>query len=126
MVRGGEDTVTFRWKNRDTANRPEISTLRGVEFVARYLRHVLPRGMRSIRYYGYCHPAARAKRLRIQIHAGGPIHLGALPPLSVPKKSVPLCPCCNRPMQFVRPIPSPERQRGPPRPDKPEGPHRPT
>ena len=126
MVRVEEDTVTFRWKNRDTANRPEICTLRGVEFVARYLRHVLPRGMRSIRYYGYCHPAARAKRLRIQIHAGGPIHLGALPPLSVPKKSVPLCPCCNRPMRFVRRIPSPYRQRGPPRPDKPEGPHRPT
>lgn len=116
IVRVGEDTVTFRWKNRDAGNRQEICTLEGVEFVRRYLRHVLPRGLRSIRYYGYCHPAAREKRLRIQLHAGGPVHLGALPSASVPKKSVPLCPCCDRPMQFVGRIPSANRQRGPPTP----------
>lgn len=52
LVRVGEDTVTFRWKNRDAAHRTEICTLPGVEFVARYLRHVLPRGLRSVRYYG--------------------------------------------------------------------------
>jgi hypothetical protein len=52
-----------------------------VEFVARYLRHVLPRGLRSIRYYGFCHPAARAKRLRVQTHAGGPVQFGDSTPL---------------------------------------------
>jgi hypothetical protein len=42
-------------------------TLTGSEFVCHYLRHVLPSGLRSIRYYGFCHPAAKAKRQRIQI-----------------------------------------------------------
>jgi hypothetical protein len=38
--------------------------------VCRYLRHVLPSGLRLIRYYGFCHPAAKTKRQRIQIHTG--------------------------------------------------------
>jgi hypothetical protein len=38
-------------------------TRRGTaEFVKRYLRHVLPSGLRSIRYYGFCHPAAKVKQ----------------------------------------------------------------
>ena len=51
-------------------NRTENPTLPGVEFVRRYLRHVLPRGLRSIRYYGFCHPTAKANRLRVQCHTG--------------------------------------------------------
>ncbi|MSU33448.1 MAG: hypothetical protein EXS25_12525, partial [Pedosphaera sp.] len=76
MVEVDDRSVRFRWKNRAEGNRREIASLSGVEFVARYLRHVLPRGLRSIRYYGFCHPAARANRLRVQCHAGGPVQLG--------------------------------------------------
>ena len=54
-------------------------TLTGSEFVRRYLRHVLPSGLRSIRYYGFCHPAAKAKRQRIQIHTGMPFELNSRP-----------------------------------------------
>ena len=108
-------TVTFRWTNREKANRQEISTIPGVEFVERYLRHVLPQGLRSIRYYGFCHPAARANRLRIQCHAGGPVHLGALPRPVAPPAPTPLCPCCQKPMRMVHLVTSPYRKRGPPR-----------
>jgi hypothetical protein len=88
MVRITEETVTFRWKNRDAGNRTELCTLQGVEFVERYLRHVLPRGLRSIRYYGFCHPSAKVKRLRVQCHAGGPVQLGAsLPAFQRPRRS---------------------------------------
>ena len=44
-----DDSVVFRWKNRAAGNRVETQTLAGVEFVRRYLRHVLPKGLRSIR-----------------------------------------------------------------------------
>jgi len=92
MLRVDDDTVSFRWKNRDAVNRPEICTLPGVEFVERYLRHVLPRGLRSIRSYGFCHPAARVKRMRVQCHAGGPVQLGDSTPVSSPP-SQSLCGC---------------------------------
>ena len=71
--------VTFRWKDRSDHNRSKVMTLAGSEFVRRYLRHVLPSGLRSIRYYGFCHPAAKAKRQRIQIHTGMPFELNSRP-----------------------------------------------
>jgi hypothetical protein len=114
MVRITEETVTFRWKNRDAGNRTELLTLPGVEFVERYLRHVLPRGLRSIRYYGFCHPSAKVKRLRVQCHAGGPVQLGASLPALPPPAPVPICPCCRQPMRLLERILSPYRQRGPP------------
>ena len=94
------DSVTFRWKNRDAGNRLETRTLPGQEFVRRYLRHVLPRGLRSIRYYGFCHPAARANRLRVQLHSGRCVQLGAATPLALRPTVTPQCPCCHRPMEL--------------------------
>jgi hypothetical protein len=50
--------VTFRWKDRgEGAWRTE--RLPGVEFLRRFLEHVLPRGFHRIRYYGLWHPSQR-------------------------------------------------------------------
>ena len=95
--------------------RRRIGALSRMKFVARYLRRVLPRGLRSIRYYGFCHPAARAHRMRVQFHAGGTVHWDDFtPPASTPAP-VPLCPCCRRPMRPLTLIAPTQRQRGPPR-----------
>jgi len=64
------DTIRFKWKDRSDGNKAKILTLEGGEFVARYMRHVLPLGMRSIRYYGFCHPAAAKKRERVHAACG--------------------------------------------------------
>ena len=50
--------VTFRYKDRATG---EIRTCRidGVEFLRRYLMHVLPRGFHKVRYYGLWHHSRR-------------------------------------------------------------------
>ena len=113
--------VTFRWKDRAHQHRSQMLTLPGVEFVRRYLRHVLPRGLRSVRYYGFCHPTAQASRLRVQLHSGKPLDLG-LPALASPSQpeappgeSAPLCPRCGQPMQLLLLINLGPRNRGPPR-----------
>ena len=113
--------VTFRWKDRAHQNRSQSLTLPGIEFVRRYLRHVLPRGLRSVRYYGFCHPTAKASRLRVQLHSGKPLDLG-LPALAphaphevIPQPSAPLCPKCRQPMQLLLSINLCQRNRGPPR-----------
>ena len=108
-------SVSFRWKNRAANNRREICTLPGVEFVERYLCHALPRGLRSVRYYGFCHPAAKANRLRVQLHSGRPVQLGASAAPASPSSTPPLCPHCRQPMRLLGTIPSPYRKRGPPR-----------
>jgi len=116
MVDVTSRNVIFRWKNRDAGNRLETSSLTGEEFVRRYLRHVLPRGLRSIRYYGFCHPTAKANRLRVQLHSGGRVQLGAADAPTPLLPTAPLCPRCQQPMRLIGRAPSPYRQRGPPRP----------
>ena len=100
--------VSFRWKDRAKGGAPRVDTISGVEFVARYLRHVLPKGMRAVRQYGFCHPAAKEKREKIAFLTGRPLLIGAaaLPP---PKPARPpkTCPCCGGPLLFVRKIEAP-------------------
>jgi hypothetical protein len=55
--------VTFRWKDRQTdAWRSE--RLAGVEFLRRFLQHVLPRGFHKVRYYGLWHASKRKESHR--------------------------------------------------------------
>lgn len=96
------DYVTFEWKDRNNKDKIETDTITGIEFVKRYLRHVLPGGLRSIRYYGFCHPAAKKKRIKIAFHTGQPLDpenaekATALEAITNP----PQCPCCDKPMRL--------------------------
>ena len=59
--------VTFRWKDRNLDNwRSE--RLPGVEFLRRFLQHVLPRGFHKVRYYGLWHASKREESLRAWLH----------------------------------------------------------
>lgn len=75
-----DSTVSFSWKDRRNGDARCRETLPGIEFTRRFLRHVLPTGLRSIRRYGYCHPAARHVRERIAFHTGIPLLLGTEDP----------------------------------------------
>lgn len=50
--------VTFRYKQRST-DRWHTRRLSGVEFLRRFLLHVLPRGFHRVRYYGLWHHSKR-------------------------------------------------------------------
>ncbi len=50
--------VSFRWKDRK-ADGWRIERLPGVEFLRRFLQHVLPRGFHKVRYYGLWHASMR-------------------------------------------------------------------
>jgi hypothetical protein len=52
--------VTFRWKDR-TAGAWSSERVPGVEFLGRFLQHVLPRGFHKVRYYGLWHPSKRER-----------------------------------------------------------------
>ena len=119
-IRSVTDThVAFTWKDRAHGNALQTETVAGVEFVRRYLRHVLPAGLKAVRHYGFCHPASKAKRERIAFHTGLPLLVGpaatALPPVLPPSAGVPTCPCCGQPMKCVLRVPPTWRSpRGPP------------
>jgi hypothetical protein len=99
-----ETHVTFRWKDRANGNASRTEKITGVEFTERYLRHVLPVGLRAIRRYGYCHPAAKAKRERVAFQTGRPLVIGPTERPTPPPP--PLCPCCGGEMRPVLRIPA--------------------
>lgn len=58
--------VTFRYKDRE-ANQWRTCRLTGVEFLRRFLMHVLPKGFHKARYYGLWHYSKRLLQQRARL-----------------------------------------------------------
>ena len=61
-----ETHVTFKYKPRDTGEW-KLCRLTGVEFLRRFLMHVLPKGFHKLRYYGLWHASKRALHQRARL-----------------------------------------------------------
>lgn len=62
-----DDThVTFKCKQRDTGEWT-LCRLTGVEFLRRFLMHVLPKGFHKLRYYGLWHHSKRDRQQRARL-----------------------------------------------------------
>jgi hypothetical protein len=62
-----DDThVTFRYKVRKTGLW-KTERVEGVEFLRRFLLHVLPKGFHKVRYYGLWHPAQRQRQAHARL-----------------------------------------------------------
>jgi hypothetical protein len=55
--------VTFRWKDYSDHNRQKRMTLDGVEFIRRFMLHVIPSGFVRIRHYGFLSNRSRKEKL---------------------------------------------------------------
>jgi len=56
--------VTFKWRDYRDHSRWKLMTLSAVEFIRRFLLHVLPRGFMKIRHYGFLSSRGKQKKLR--------------------------------------------------------------
>jgi len=62
-----DDTqVTFKYKQRNTGEW-KMCRLSGIEFLRRFLLHVLPKGFHKLRYYGLWHPSKRYLQQRARL-----------------------------------------------------------
>ena len=62
-----DDThVTFRYKVRETGLW-KTERVPGVEFLRRFLLHVLPKGFHKVRYYGLWHPAKQLQQANARL-----------------------------------------------------------
>ena len=57
--------VTFRWKDYRHGCAQRIAQLDGVEFIRRFLQHVMPKGLRRIRHFGIFTNRFRTQSLAI-------------------------------------------------------------
>jgi hypothetical protein len=67
LVRIEEDRVLFRWKDYAADGAMKTTSLHGVEFLRRFLQHVLPPRFHRIRYFGLlanCHRREQLERCR--------------------------------------------------------------
>jgi len=61
-----ETHVTLRYKDPDTGQWRTVR-LEGVQFLRRFLFHVLPKGFHKVRYYGLWHPCKRDRQARARL-----------------------------------------------------------
>jgi hypothetical protein len=59
------ERVTFRWKDYSQEARWRTMTLTAMEFLRRFVQHVLPRGFVRIRQFGYLASGCRTARLAL-------------------------------------------------------------
>jgi hypothetical protein len=58
--------VTLRYKDHDTGQWRTVR-LEGVQFLRRFLFHVLPKDFHKVRYYGLWHPCKRDRQARARL-----------------------------------------------------------
>ncbi len=115
-----DGSVTFRWKDYAHGGRQSTMTLRAVEFIRRFLLHVLPPGFVRIRHYGFLANRLRHERIAvIRQLLGKDSAPEPAPPDSASDathdsdtpEDVHLCPMCKKghlvPVANLRPQPSP-------------------
>lgn len=103
-----EHNVSYKWTHRESG-QSRITTLKGSEFLRRFLQHVLPRAFRRVRHFGYLSPAAkeRYERLRSLLKAGAIV-------LILPEQNPVCCEACGKAMTFLHAIRHHHRARPPP------------
>ena len=90
--------VTFRYQDSKT-RKLHTRTLSGADFLWLLLRHVLPKGFRRARNYGFLHP--NRKRLIHLLQVLLKLRPVPMPAFLRPRPAL-TCPCCGGPMKILR------------------------
>jgi hypothetical protein len=92
--------VTFRWRDYAHGNKQRTMTLAAIEFIRRFLMHVLPKGFVRIRHFGFMANYQRSASLELcrQLLAMAPVVPETETTLP---SSVRLCPTCRGPLTVI-------------------------
>jgi hypothetical protein len=97
LLRFENGQVTFRWRDSAHRNQKKIMTLEALEFMRRFLLHVLPRGFVKIRHFGFLANRERKRALTLcsaLLSSAPPAIESARTGNSSPPRPVRLCPHC--------------------------------
>ena len=88
--------VTYRYQNSKT-NKYQYKTVTGEYFIYLIMQHILPKGFRRARNYGFAHP--NCKRMIALLH-----YVLKFIPLKLPKipRQNIICKCCGGVMEIVQ------------------------
>ncbi len=103
--------VIFRYQNSRNLQW-KIMTLDAMEFIRRFLQHVLPRGIHKVRYYGLWNPSNRncLRSLQVVLTQETPGQSSCIAELiietvsAVPMQNGKICPSCGKGILLCRGI----------------------
>lgn len=101
QICGSRGLVTFRYRDNRTQAVRRV-TLAGVEFLGRFLPHVLPRGCAKVRYDGLWSASRRKDLAHARDLLSAPSLIASAPPPasepapSAPPPNLPRCPHCQQ------------------------------
>ena len=97
-----DNAIRFSYKDRQRKTW-KSTTLEPMEFIRRFLQHVLPKGFMKIRHYGFLNPnsALPIEKIRELISLIHDVIRDLLPEMPEIKKHVIKCPCCGNPLTFI-------------------------
>lgn len=109
IVACGDGQVSFVYRDA-RSQRLQRRTVSGAQFLWLVLQHVLPKGLRRARNFGFLHPNSRQLitllQVLLKVNPGGAAVIRERPPL--------LCPVCRTAMVIVKTRLSPLSSGGPP------------
>ena len=94
--------IKFQYKDRQKKKWKTMS-LDAMEFIRRFLQHVLPNGFMKIRHYGFLNPNSQFS-IEYLLELISLIHdviRDLLPAIPQYKKQEFKCPCCGNPLRFI-------------------------
>lgn len=97
IVRCDKSQVSYRWRDSKTG-RMATRTVSGATFLWLLLQHVLPKGFRRARNFGFLHPNSKRLIALLRLLV---FKLPLRPPEPAPRPPW-LCSCCSAPMLIVR------------------------
>lgn len=103
ILRCENGQVTYRWRDSKTKKSAQ-RTVSGVEFLRLVLQHVLPKGFRRARNYGFLHPNSKRliALLRLLVFKTcSKAHAPSAPAIQTERPKL-LCRCCGAAMTIVR------------------------
>ena len=116
IIKVNEQFVYFHWKDYADNNQKKIMKLEGVEFLRRFLMHVLPTGFMRIRHFGFLANCVRQVRVKLVLQLLKTT--GIIPRITrvikprEPERLTCLCPSCHQGnMRSLYQIPSLKHRR---------------
>ena len=89
----------FSFRYRDSkSGEMKVRTLPGADFLRLILQHVLPKGFRRSRNYGFLHPNRKSLIALLRLV----LRIAPRMPTPLRPRTAFLCPCCGKPMQVIR------------------------
>jgi hypothetical protein len=94
--------IKYQYKDRQKKTWKTM-TLTAMEFIRRFLQHVLPKGLMKIRHYGFLNPNSpfSIEQLRELISLVHDVVRDLLPKIPEHKKKGIKCTCCGNPLKFI-------------------------